>query len=198
MVSSISSCESIGGCSSSGDDRSPKRIHVSNIPFRFREPDLRKLFGAYGPILDVEIIFNERGSKGFGFLTFAHSDDAMRAKKELDGITVEGRKIEVNDATVKGQAKKPKEYSAIFDRFSISNTNSSVRDILAKFPKPALVHTNSEIFLDLLLVHQERNSNIPFNVMILVRETDFGFNQIVHKSWNLAKLFGKFNLSRLE
>ncbi|XP_025017422.1 RNA binding protein fox-1 homolog 1-like [Tetranychus urticae] len=127
--SSISSCESIGGCSSSGDDRSPKRIHVSNIPFRFREPDLRKLFGAYGPILDVEIIFNERGSKGFGFLTFAHSDDAMRAKKELDGITVEGRKIEVNDATVKGQAKKPKEYSAIFDRFSITDTNSSVRGL---------------------------------------------------------------------
>ncbi|GIX74232.1 RNA binding protein fox-1 homolog 3 [Caerostris extrusa] len=41
----------------------PKRLHVSNIPFRFRDPDLRQLFGQYGPILDVEIIFNERGSK---------------------------------------------------------------------------------------------------------------------------------------
>ncbi|XP_072159181.1 RNA binding protein fox-1 homolog 2 isoform X6 [Bemisia tabaci] len=41
----------------------PKRLHVSNIPFRFREPDLRSMFGQYGPILDVEIIFNERGSK---------------------------------------------------------------------------------------------------------------------------------------
>jgi hypothetical protein len=41
----------------------PKRLHVSNIPFRFRDPDLRQLFGQFGPILDVEIIFNERGSK---------------------------------------------------------------------------------------------------------------------------------------
>ncbi|XP_057320655.1 RNA binding protein fox-1 homolog 3 isoform X10 [Microplitis mediator] len=41
----------------------PKRLHVSNIPFRFRDPDLRAMFGQYGPILDVEIIFNERGSK---------------------------------------------------------------------------------------------------------------------------------------
>lgn len=41
----------------------PKRLHVSNIPFRFREPDLRQLFGEFGVILDVEIIFNERGSK---------------------------------------------------------------------------------------------------------------------------------------
>ncbi|XP_014212319.1 RNA binding protein fox-1 homolog 2 isoform X5 [Copidosoma floridanum] len=41
----------------------PKRLHVSNIPFRFRDPDLRAMFGQYGQILDVEIIFNERGSK---------------------------------------------------------------------------------------------------------------------------------------
>ncbi|XP_070186983.1 RNA binding protein fox-1 homolog 2-like isoform X9 [Littorina saxatilis] len=41
----------------------PKRLHVSNIPFRFREADLRQLLGQFGPILDVEIIFNERGSK---------------------------------------------------------------------------------------------------------------------------------------
>ncbi|XP_070501988.1 RNA binding protein fox-1 homolog 3-like isoform X6 [Chironomus tepperi] len=41
----------------------PKRLHVSNIPFRFRDPDLRAMFGQFGPILDVEIIFNERGSK---------------------------------------------------------------------------------------------------------------------------------------
>ncbi|XP_066904042.1 RNA binding protein fox-1 homolog 3 isoform X14 [Halyomorpha halys] len=40
-----------------------KRLHVSNIPFRFREPDLRAMFGQFGVILDVEIIFNERGSK---------------------------------------------------------------------------------------------------------------------------------------
>ncbi|XP_025101113.1 RNA binding protein fox-1 homolog 2-like isoform X7 [Pomacea canaliculata] len=41
----------------------PKRLHVSNIPFRFREADLRQLLGQFGGILDVEIIFNERGSK---------------------------------------------------------------------------------------------------------------------------------------
>ncbi|RWS02188.1 RNA binding protein fox-1 2-like protein, partial [Dinothrombium tinctorium] len=102
----------------------PKRLHVSNIPFRFRDPDLRQLFGnmqnkkclsfsfqyvscflrslsllflysqQYGPILDVEIIFNERGSKGFGFVTFASSLDADRAREQLNGTVVEGRKIE--------------------------------------------------------------------------------------------------------
>lgn len=67
----------------------PKRLHVSNIPFRYRDSDLRKLFSVYmfaifpftlciiilffaqqyGHILNCEVIFNERGSKvGFLFL----------------------------------------------------------------------------------------------------------------------------------
>ncbi|CAH1130494.1 unnamed protein product [Ceutorhynchus assimilis] len=85
----------------------PKRLHVSNIPFRFRDPDLRAMFGQFGPILDVEIIFNERGSKGFGFVTFANSADAERARDRLHGTVVEGRKIEVNNATARVQTKKP-------------------------------------------------------------------------------------------
>lgn len=84
----------------------PKRLHVSNIPFRFRDPDLRTMFGQFGTILDVEIIFNERGSKGFGFVTFANSSDAERARERLHGTVVEGRKIEVNNATARVQSKK--------------------------------------------------------------------------------------------
>ncbi|NXQ73523.1 RFOX3 protein, partial [Quiscalus mexicanus] len=76
------------------DKQQPKRLHVSNIPFRFRDPDLRQMFGQFGKILDVEIIFNERGSKGFGFVTFETSTDADRAREKLNGTIVEGRKIE--------------------------------------------------------------------------------------------------------
>uniref|UniRef100_A0A8C2HDA1 RNA binding protein fox-1 homolog n=1 Tax=Cyprinus carpio TaxID=7962 RepID=A0A8C2HDA1_CYPCA len=61
----------------------PKRLHVSNIPFRFRDPDLRQMFGQFGKILDVEIIFNERGSKGFGFVTFESAVEADRARENF-------------------------------------------------------------------------------------------------------------------
>ncbi|XP_039536082.1 RNA binding protein fox-1 homolog 1-like isoform X2 [Pimephales promelas] len=85
----------------------PKRLHVSNIPFRFRDPDLRQMFGQFGKILDVEIIFNERGSKGFGFVTFESAGEADRAREKLNGTIVEGRKIEVNNATARVVTKKP-------------------------------------------------------------------------------------------
>lgn len=75
------------------------RLHVSNIPFRFRKEHLAKMFGVFGPVLDSEIIFNERGSKGFGFVSFANPNDASRAKNALHGLIVEGRQIEVNFAT---------------------------------------------------------------------------------------------------
>lgn len=84
-----------------GGKQTAKRLHISNIPFRFRDPDLRQLFGKFGHILDVEIIFNERGSKGFGFVTFASQAEAEDAKLQLNGSIIEGRKIEVNDATAR-------------------------------------------------------------------------------------------------
>uniref|UniRef100_A0A672H664 RNA binding protein fox-1 homolog n=1 Tax=Salarias fasciatus TaxID=181472 RepID=A0A672H664_SALFA len=88
------------------EKQQPKRLHVSNIPFRFRDPDLRQMFGQFGKILDVEIIFNERGSKGFGFVTFETCADADRAREKLNGTIVEGRKIEVNNATARVMTNK--------------------------------------------------------------------------------------------
>ncbi|XP_068616538.1 RNA binding protein fox-1 homolog 1-like [Brachionichthys hirsutus] len=110
---SLSVSASSGGGAGSGSDEEgsskaqPKRLHVSNIPFRFRDPDLRQMFGQFGKILDVEIIFNERGSKGFGFVTFESAAEADRAREKLNGTIVEGRKIEVNNATARVVTKKP-------------------------------------------------------------------------------------------
>ncbi|KAM7420940.1 hypothetical protein PAMA_015239 [Pampus argenteus] len=110
---SLSVPVSSGGGTGSGSEEEgsgkaqPKRLHVSNIPFRFRDPDLRQMFGQFGKILDVEIIFNERGSKGFGFVTFESAAEADRAREKLNGTIVEGRKIEVNNATARVVTKKP-------------------------------------------------------------------------------------------
>ncbi|XP_062847870.1 RNA binding protein fox-1 homolog 1-like [Trichomycterus rosablanca] len=106
------SVATVGGAGSGGEDdgsgkAQPKRLHVSNIPFRFRDPDLRQMFGQFGTILDVEIIFNERGSKGFGFVTFENAAEADQAREKLNGTIVEGRKIEVNNATARVVTKKP-------------------------------------------------------------------------------------------
>lgn len=76
-----------------------KRLHVTNLPFRIRDTDLHEMFVKYGEIIEAEIIYNERGSKGFGFVTMAQAADAMKARDNLNGTVIDGRKIEVNNAT---------------------------------------------------------------------------------------------------
>lgn len=84
----------------------PRRLHVTNIPFRFVEDDLQKAFQPYGQISDVEVIYNDRGSKGFGFVTMERSADARSAREALNGKIFDGRKIEVNNATPRSAQTK--------------------------------------------------------------------------------------------
>ena len=45
--------------------------------------------------MNVEIVMNERGSKGFGFVTLDNREGCERARRELHGCHVQGRIIEV-------------------------------------------------------------------------------------------------------
>lgn len=82
------------------DAFTPRRLHVTNLPFKTRDLDLGDMFSPFGPILDAEIIYNFRGSKGFGFITLACAWQADLAKEYLNGRVKDGRPIEVNNASV--------------------------------------------------------------------------------------------------
>ena len=111
--------------SSTSSHSQPKRLHVSNIPFRMREPDLRQIFGVFGEITDVEIIFNEKGSKGFGFLTFKNSEDAQRAKDTMHKRLIEGRVIEVNNATPRSGRSRSHSHSRHRNSFYRNATSAA-------------------------------------------------------------------------
>ena len=59
------------------------------------------LFGKLGSVEDAEIIYNDKGSKGFGFVTMSRGRDADDALIRLNHSIVEGRIIEVNVANPK-------------------------------------------------------------------------------------------------
>ena len=83
------------------DEGLASRLHVSNLPFIFREPQLVRLFSSCGTVTDVQVVTNEKGSKGFGFVSLSNSEEAAMAQRMLHGTVVEGRRIEVNPATPK-------------------------------------------------------------------------------------------------
>merc|ERR1719397_1147297 len=83
------------------DEGLSSRLHVSNLPFIFREPHLVRLFSSCGTVTDVQVVTNEKGSKGFGFVSLSNPEEAAVALRTLHGTVVEGRRIEVNPATPK-------------------------------------------------------------------------------------------------
>jgi len=83
------------------DDDGRLRIHVGNIPFTWTVEDLRGQFIVFGPVIDTEIVSNERGSKGFGFLTFLNRWDGEKAILIKNGTIADGRKIQVSLAVKK-------------------------------------------------------------------------------------------------
>ena len=75
-------------------------IFVGNLPFTASESDLRGLFAEYGDIESAAIITDrDTGrSRGFGFVELAADARANDAIRELDGASLDGRNINVNQA----------------------------------------------------------------------------------------------------
>ena len=78
-------------------------IYVGNLDYKVNEKDLDDVFSEYGTVSSAKVImdkFNGR-SKGFGFVEMENQDEANKAIQELDGTTLDNRKIMVNEAKPK-------------------------------------------------------------------------------------------------
>ena len=126
------------------------RLHISNLPFRFRNPDLMVLFSKYGTVVDAEIIFNEKGSKGFGFVSMGNPGEAAYARAVLQGAIVEGRRIDVNPATAKTM---PRPVSVLHMKPSLQDVDEQRR----------LVEAQTRLAeLQLALMTLQKNSQVAF------------------------------------
>src|SRR3954454_13282109 len=75
-------------------------IYVSNLSLAVQEEDLRGFFAEYGEVTSAKVIMDKftNRSRGFGFVEMSSKEAAQKAIKELDGATVDGRAIKVNEA----------------------------------------------------------------------------------------------------
>lgn len=76
-----------------------KKIYVGNLPFSVTEEQVSQLFGQHGSVHSVAMI-NDRETnrpRGFGFVEMDDSD-ATSAIQALDGYSMDGRNLRVNEA----------------------------------------------------------------------------------------------------
>ena len=79
-----------------------KSIYVGNLLWSATEEQVRSLFSAYGTVNSVNLVSDrETGrARGFGFVEMADAD-AAAAIQALDGSSMDGRNLRVNEAQPK-------------------------------------------------------------------------------------------------
>ncbi len=84
-----------------------RKLYVGNLPFSATEETLQDSFSQCGTVDWVTVITDrDTGqSKGFGFVEMSSDSEAQRAIQELNGSSLDGREINVNEAKL--QQKRP-------------------------------------------------------------------------------------------
>jgi RNA recognition motif-containing protein len=76
------------------------RLYVGNLSFSTTEEMVRTQFAAIGEVTDVHLV-NDRDtgrSRGFAFVTMGTREGAEKAIAQMNGATVDGRPLRVNEA----------------------------------------------------------------------------------------------------
>lgn len=77
------------------------KLYVGSLPFSMTDDSLLRLFTdkGYNAVSARVITERETGqSRGFGFVELGPGDDAAKAIGEFNGLNVEGRALQVNEA----------------------------------------------------------------------------------------------------
>lgn len=81
------------------------KIYVGNLPWRATDAQLTQLFSDHGDVMDARVVTDrETGrSRGFAFVTMGSPEAASAAIQALNGYSLEGRALVVNEANEQGR-----------------------------------------------------------------------------------------------
>jgi len=76
------------------------RLYIGNLSFETMENDLRELFAQAGNVVSCDLIMDKFSgkSRGFAFVEMGSDAEAQKAIADLNGKTVDGRALRVNEA----------------------------------------------------------------------------------------------------
>ena len=86
------------------------RIYVGNLAYTAADEDLRTAFEAYGQVTSAQVVMDrDTGrSRGFGFVEMPDDTEGEAAIENLNGISLVGRAITVNQARPREGAGGPR------------------------------------------------------------------------------------------
>ena len=76
------------------------KLYVGNLAYSVRDEDLQQQFGEFGAVSSAKVMTDRDSgrSKGFGFVEMTTEDQAQAAINGMNGKTIDGRALVVNEA----------------------------------------------------------------------------------------------------
>lgn len=76
------------------------KLFVGNVSYNVTENDLQDLFAQHGAVTEVNLMLDRMTgrSRGFAFVTMASKEEADKAVEALNGHSLDGRALTVNEA----------------------------------------------------------------------------------------------------
>jgi len=76
------------------------KLYVGNLSYDINKSDLEQMFAAHGTVTSAQVITDRetQRSKGFGFVEMGTEQEAQTAISALNGKSVDGRALTVNEA----------------------------------------------------------------------------------------------------
>jgi cold-inducible RNA-binding protein len=76
------------------------RLYVGNLPHDTTAETLRAAFSEFGEVSNVQLVIDRYSGRprGFAFVTMATPEQATRAVARMNGATIDGRPVRVNEA----------------------------------------------------------------------------------------------------
>src|SRR5580704_7380520 len=81
------------------------RLYVGNLSFSSTNETVREAFARIGEVTDVHIVTDRATgqSRGFGFVTMGTPAEAQKAIEAMNGSSLDGRALRVNEAEERPQ-----------------------------------------------------------------------------------------------
>ena len=76
------------------------KLFVGNLSFNTTQDQLQEMFAAHGNVIEVDLIMDKFSGRprGFGFVTMETKEAADAAVQALNGKSIDGRALTVNEA----------------------------------------------------------------------------------------------------
>ncbi|HEX2732014.1 MAG TPA: RNA-binding protein [Polyangiaceae bacterium] len=76
------------------------RLFARNLSLATNDELLREAFKRFGTVTSAHVVLDRTtgASRGFGFVSFADSESAKQAMREMNGVTLDGRVLGVAEA----------------------------------------------------------------------------------------------------